>query len=140
MGTYMPVFEPLLPRCARCDRGIASHPEGAQAKRGSRTMCVDCVKRAAEPAGPRRVAGITDGRSDDFDEAVCRTIDPDLWWMGAADAKDQCRGCPVRRLCLARALGYGEESGIWGGFDMATEQAEAREWADLMDHAEAVSA
>ncbi|NHA67478.1 WhiB family transcriptional regulator [Phycicoccus flavus] len=35
----------------------------------------------------------------------------------AQRARSICAGCPVRRKCLAAALLYGEEYGIWGGLD-----------------------
>lgn len=40
----------------------------------------------------------------------------DLRTPGARLARQVCGGCPVRRRCLAAALLYGEEHGIWGGF------------------------
>jgi len=33
----------------------------------------------------------------------------------ATKARELCDGCPVKRNCLAFALYYGEEEGIWGG-------------------------
>ncbi|WP_280201899.1 WhiB family transcriptional regulator [Nocardia cyriacigeorgica] len=101
------------------------------------------MKRAANPLpGPRRVKGINDGRGDEFDEAICRTVDPELWWSwqgmtGHGAAKALCLECPVRRLCAESALAHGDEWGIWGGFDMAHERDAARQWVNL---AEAVSA
>ena len=35
----------------------------------------------------------------------------------ARRARAVCSGCPVQRRCLAAALVYGEEYGIWGGLD-----------------------
>ncbi|HYN30665.1 MAG TPA: WhiB family transcriptional regulator [Dermatophilaceae bacterium] len=35
----------------------------------------------------------------------------------AQQARRVCGSCPVRRCCLAAALLYGEEYGIWGGLD-----------------------
>ncbi|WP_216842654.1 WhiB family transcriptional regulator [Arthrobacter sp. NEB 688] len=49
--------------------------------------------------------------------------DPDGGWFedlrapAARRARSICAGCPVRRKCLAAALLYGEEFGIWGGLD-----------------------
>ncbi|MPY60960.1 WhiB family transcriptional regulator [Streptomyces spongiae] len=51
-------------------------------------------------------------------QAACRTTDPDeLFVQGAAQnrAKAVCRGCPVRTECLADALDYRVEFGVWGG-------------------------
>jgi hypothetical protein len=42
-----------------------------------------------------------------------------LFFLGkggkSGKAKELCEGCPVKRNCLAFALFYGEEEGIWGG-------------------------
>ena len=35
----------------------------------------------------------------------------------ARTARQVCEVCPVRTRCLAAALLYGEEYGIWGGLD-----------------------
>ncbi|NHA69922.1 WhiB family transcriptional regulator [Phycicoccus flavus] len=49
--------------------------------------------------------------------------DPDGGWFedvrtpAAQRARLVCAGCPIRRRCLAAALLYGEEYGIWGGLD-----------------------
>ncbi|WP_157622363.1 WhiB family transcriptional regulator [Nostocoides sp. Soil756] len=49
--------------------------------------------------------------------------DPDGGWFedlrapAAHRARSICSGCPIRRKCLAAALLYGEEFGIWGGLD-----------------------
>ncbi|QKE82753.1 WhiB family transcriptional regulator [Arthrobacter sp. NEB 688] len=40
----------------------------------------------------------------------------DLRTPAARMARQACVACPVRRRCLAAALLYGEEYGIWGGF------------------------
>lgn len=54
-------------------------------------------------------------------DAVCATVDPDLWYPERGDgyssrwAKRVCRACPVIAECLAYALDQGEEYGIWGG-------------------------
>jgi WhiB family redox-sensing transcriptional regulator len=56
------------------------------------------------------------------DLAACSANeDPDAWFpttiadlARAAEAKRICRGCPVRRECLAAAL-LRREAGIWGG-------------------------
>lgn len=50
--------------------------------------------------------------------AACRTADPDVLFVeGAAQhaAKAVCTGCPVRTECLAHALDYRIEHGVWGG-------------------------
>lgn len=58
--------------------------------------------------------------------AACRpntlseiTRDNDNFFLGrggkATKARELCETCPVKRNCLAFALYYGEEEGIWGG-------------------------
>lgn len=56
--------------------------------------------------------------------AACRDHDPELffptgseggWKLVIADAKDICRGCPVRSTCLQFALDNGIDHGIYGG-------------------------
>ena len=67
----------------------------------------------------RREANGTDWR----DDAVCRDLDPDLFFplgtSGASllqidKAKQICRTCPVCVPCLRWALDTGD-SGVWGG-------------------------
>ena len=55
-------------------------------------------------------------------EAVCRTVDPDIFFpvspgkaSAAEPAKAICRRCPVRLKCLQGALEREEVVGIWGG-------------------------
>jgi WhiB family transcriptional regulator, redox-sensing transcriptional regulator len=61
---------------------------------------------------------VPDARAADV-TAPCREGDPDLWFSEQpADleaAKAYCRRCPVRALCLDRALARGEPWGVWGG-------------------------
>jgi WhiB family redox-sensing transcriptional regulator len=40
----------------------------------------------------------------------------DLRTPASRVARRTCASCPVQRRCLAAALLYGEEFGIWGGF------------------------
>ena len=53
------------------------------------------------------------------EQANCLGVDPDLFFpeRGAStrEAKEVCRGCIVRDLCLEYALVNGEKFGIWGG-------------------------
>ena len=60
------------------------------------------------------------------EEAVCATVDPDLFFpsgtggqvvMQRKAAKRVCVACPVRPQCLESALKAGEPSGVWGGLD-----------------------
>ncbi|PSK96126.1 WhiB family redox-sensing transcriptional regulator [Murinocardiopsis flavida] len=51
--------------------------------------------------------------------ARCRGADPGLFFPAQGGsvraAKRLCAACPVRRDCLAEALGSGEAYGVWGG-------------------------
>lgn len=53
------------------------------------------------------------------EEANCLGADPDLFFpeRGAStrEAKEVCRGCPVRLDCLEYSLVNNEKFGIWGG-------------------------
>jgi WhiB family transcriptional regulator, redox-sensing transcriptional regulator len=52
-------------------------------------------------------------------KSACRGVDPDLFFPdrggSVREAKEVCRGCPVREECLRYALENGESFGIWGG-------------------------
>src|SRR6476620_12269428 len=55
---------------------------------------------------------------------TCRQTDPELWFADTsrrtkARAASICASCPVRRPCLAWALVFAEEFGVWGGLDAA---------------------
>lgn len=70
----------------------------------------------------RAVVGLADNRelADDWqDYANCLGVDPDLFFpeRGAStkEAKEVCRGCPVKEECLEFALQNVEKFGIWGG-------------------------
>ncbi len=49
----------------------------------------------------------------------CHTGDPDLWFAESPveleQAKALCADCPIRRECLAAAIGRQEPWGVWGG-------------------------
>ena len=56
--------------------------------------------------------------------AACQAVDPDLFFPVSASgklleqvtaAKAICAACPVRRECLAFALGTAQAHGVWGG-------------------------
>ena len=60
------------------------------------------------------------------ERGTCNQIDPELWFADTsrrvkARAASICASCPVRRQCLAWALVFDEEYGVWGGLD-ATER------------------
>ncbi|MFB6530653.1 MULTISPECIES: WhiB family transcriptional regulator [unclassified Streptomyces] len=59
--------------------------------------------------------------------AACQDVDPDLFFpvgtgapalVQAEEAKDICRGCPVREACLDWAMDDSRQvTGVWGGLD-----------------------
>ena len=53
------------------------------------------------------------------DRALCRMVDADIFFAHGATqeyrAKVVCKTCPVRGECLAYALRYRVEHGVWGG-------------------------
>ncbi|WP_374968185.1 WhiB family transcriptional regulator [Terrabacter sp. BE26] len=58
------------------------------------------------------------------ERGTCRQTDPELWFADTsrrtkARAASICASCPVRRPCLAWALVFDEEFGVWGGLDAA---------------------
>jgi WhiB family redox-sensing transcriptional regulator len=61
---------------------------------------------------------MTAPRADWVNAAACAETDPELFFPlngeTAAVARRICRGCPVRRDCLATALTR-HEWGVWGG-------------------------
>ncbi|PNV31903.1 WhiB family transcriptional regulator [Streptomyces sp. DH-12] len=59
-----------------------------------------------------------------WEEALCRTVDPELFFpvgeagaaaVQTAEAKRICGRCPLTRACREWALSEGEDSGVWGG-------------------------
>lgn len=58
----------------------------------------------------------------DFDQALCRQIDPDLFFpdsyhsQQAQRAKEVCARCTVRSACLAYAMKLNIDEGVFGGF------------------------
>lgn len=54
------------------------------------------------------------------EDAVCAQTDPEAYFpdggSSAEGAKAVCFRCPVRRDCLAHAVAFDEEEGVWGGF------------------------
>lgn len=52
-------------------------------------------------------------------DAVCATVDPELWFPDAANewspALKICNGCPVQRECLKESFDARMEFGIWAG-------------------------
>jgi WhiB family redox-sensing transcriptional regulator len=83
--------------------------------------------------GPSSVADIQNWRAD----ARCLGSDPDLFFpLGgtgaplaqAQAAKDVCRECTVRVLCLQFALETNQGTGVWGGTDEDERRSLRRNW------------
>jgi WhiB family redox-sensing transcriptional regulator len=82
-------------------------------------------------------------------KGVCRSLDPDtLFVEGAAQnrAKAVCASCPVRTQCLAYALDFKIEHGVWEGLTERDRRALLRRrpnvtsWRDLLEAARAAHA
>jgi WhiB family transcriptional regulator, redox-sensing transcriptional regulator len=76
----------------------------------------------------------------------CRTGDPDRFFVTGARqraARSVCRGCPVVKQCLAKALDERIEYGIWGGLTERERRSVLRArpdvscWASFLDQIEA---
>ena len=82
----------------------------------------------------RTALGVLQGRPSSVLRALSRSgwkergtrrqTDPELWFADTsrrtkARAASICASCPVRRPCLAWALVFDEEYGVWGGLDAA---------------------
>ena len=67
----------------------------------------------------RLASAIGEPRPQWWFSALCRGIDPDLWFPERGEvttlAKAVCAECPVRQPCLEYALANSERHGIWGG-------------------------
>lgn len=55
---------------------------------------------------------------------ICRQTDAELWFADTSHrihvrAASICHDCPVRRPCLAWALVFDEDFGVWGGLSPA---------------------
>jgi WhiB family redox-sensing transcriptional regulator len=75
---------------------------------------------AADLLSPQLLADATsDTRRRWSVHALCATSDPEIFFppseSPAAEARQICAQCPVRRQCLAYAVTAGEPYGIWGG-------------------------
>ncbi|MEU2156800.1 WhiB family transcriptional regulator [Streptomyces sp. NPDC019396] len=80
-------------------------------------------------------------------DAACLDEDPDLFFpignsgpalFQAEEAKTVCRACPVREECLAWAMEYGQDSGVWGGLTEDERRALKRRMARRKSRAGAV--
>jgi WhiB family redox-sensing transcriptional regulator len=85
-----------------------------------------------------KIAPNTDWRAS----AACRYVDPDLhfptahasgWLAQIEEAKQVCRGCPVREACLEWALKTGQSAGVWGGLSERERKGLRRPKATSLD-------
>ncbi|MQA79469.1 MAG: WhiB family transcriptional regulator [Streptosporangiales bacterium] len=76
--------------------------------------------------------------------AACKGGDPDKLFVRGAEqnhAKRICRHCPVRAECLAYALDYEMEYGVWGGMtererrSLLRQRTEVSSWRSLFEAA-----
>lgn len=76
--------------------------------------------------------------------AACKGGDPDRLFVRGAEqnhAKRICRNCPVRTECLAYALDYGMEYGVWGGMtererrSLVKQRPDVQSWRKLLEAA-----
>ena len=71
--------------------------------------------------------------ADDIgDNLPCRQA-PDLFYPGNGEmydirlAKNACKSCPIRMICLEYALKHNETEGIWGGMTVSERKKIRRE-------------
>jgi WhiB family redox-sensing transcriptional regulator len=76
--------------------------------------------------------------------ARCRNEDPEALFVQGAqqrDAREVCKGCPVRTECLAHALDNRVRFGVWGGMTERERRAllkrrpDVISWAALLESA-----
>jgi WhiB family transcriptional regulator, redox-sensing transcriptional regulator len=76
--------------------------------------------------------------------ARCRNEDPETLFVQGAqqrDAREVCKGCPVRTECLAHALDNRVRFGVWGGMTERERRAllkrrpDVISWAALLESA-----
>src|SRR4051794_30078434 len=83
------------------------------------------ARESGTPAEPKplRLVSARAGASW-HDEAACRHEDPELFFpigttgpaiLQVEEAREVCRGCPVKEPCLQWALECGVDHGVWGG-------------------------
>lgn len=63
---------------------------------------------------------------------ACASVDPEVMFPededgeAADEARDVCRRCPVRALCLEAAIDSRQPYGIWGGLNTRERETERR--------------
>jgi WhiB family redox-sensing transcriptional regulator len=65
----------------------------------------------------------------EYGEPICRQVDPDLFFPIKGDdqiqirmAKDICKSCTLKKVCLEYALTDWRIDGIWGGTTLRERQ------------------
>ena len=94
----------------------------------ARGMCNAHYARARREGRKTEIPAPPEDRpATDYSRAACLDHDPELWFPAPKDddtrkvAKRICKGCPIRRGCLADAMaaevgqGFGGRAGIYGG-------------------------
>jgi WhiB family redox-sensing transcriptional regulator len=99
-----------------------------------------------EPLAGHTVPGMPadDAAFDWRHSARCRNEDPEALFVQGAqqrDAREVCKGCPVRTECLAHALDNRVRFGVWGGMTERERRAllkrrpDVLSWAALLESA-----
>lgn len=88
------------------------------------TTLLDAVNQGGSGPWPPTITADVTADRELFDRLIagiipCRSGDPELWFAEQSAeveaAKALCRGCPLRRECLAGAVEREEPWGVWGG-------------------------
>ena len=109
--------------------GLSARQVGARIGVSPRTV-VRARRRSLERAelpAAEAVAGLlgwSGGGSEAWrDEALCRQVDPELFFPetggSARQAKQVCGRCPVRVECLDWAIAHDQRFGVWGGLTVS---------------------
>lgn len=94
---------------------------------GSAGMCNACTCRQRRQQRPEPPVDTRRATAPWMPLAVCNQVDPALFYPERSQlvkaqvtaAKRVCSGCEFRAQCLAYALRYSEDEGIWGGLTPA---------------------
>ena len=97
-----------------------------------------------QPGHTTPAAPAGDASFDWRHSARCRNEDPETLFVQGAlqrDAREVCKGCPVRTECLAHALDNRVRFGVWGGMTERERRAllkrrpDVISWAALLESA-----
>jgi WhiB family transcriptional regulator, redox-sensing transcriptional regulator len=108
---------------AAADRGAGNEEDElarneTDCENDSGLVCESENRRARRRPTTRLIVTENPGGRDWVLKAMCLHVDPEQLFVSGAEqnkAKDICKFCPVKRECLADALDFGCEFGIWGG-------------------------